>query len=229
LSEPRPSEAVAYTQEALRAVGDPADAVAMAAYLKTEMPFYGVKAPARKVVAKHLSATWPSSDAAEVWEVTDALWQLEHREEKYLAIGYLRRWVHKLDARDLSRVGAMIVQGAWWDLVDETAAHVVGPILRRQPESAWPIIERWNTDECMWLRRTSIICQLGSKDATDAHRLYRMILTCAHEREFFIRKAIGWALREYAKTDPDSVRAFVDANTTVLSPLSRREARKNLR
>ena len=200
----------------------------MAAYMKTDMPFYGVKAPRRRAIGRQLAAQWPAAHAADVWDIANALWRLDHREEKYLAIGYLRRWSRLLGVDDLDQVGALIVEGAWWDFVDELAAHVVGPIIRRDPERAWATVGPWNSAESMWLRRTSIICQLGAKEETDKRRLFDMCRSRAHETEFFIRKAIGWALREYAKTDPAAVSTFVTEHESELSPLSRREALKHL-
>jgi 3-methyladenine DNA glycosylase AlkD len=122
----------------------------------------------------------------------------------------------------------LIVEGAWWDLVDEVATHLIRQLVLDHPSATWPEIDRWIDDETMWLRRAAIICQVGAKDRTDAPRLFEFCRRRSHEREFFIRKAIGWALREYAKTSPEAVAAFVTRHEEELSPLSRREALKHI-
>jgi len=120
------------------------------------------------------------------------------------------------------------VTGAWWDFVDELATRRVGPILRSHAQEVGPIVLAWSRHDDLWLRRTSIICQIGSKGRTDRELLYACIEPSLGERDFFLRKAIGWALREHAKTDPGAVARYVDARAEDLSPLSRREALKHL-
>jgi 3-methyladenine DNA glycosylase AlkD len=124
------------------------------------------------------------------------------------------------------------VTGAWWDLVDTIASHHVREILERFPGEVTPLLERWAVDDDLWLRRTAMLSQLGRKSATDVE-LLRIVLESnledsLHGREFFIRKALGWALRDHARTDPDWVRAFVTEHESRLSGLSRREALKHL-
>jgi len=121
----------------------------------------------------------------------------------------------------------MIVTGAWWDYVDEVA-HLVGDMLRGHPRELRPVMRRWSTDNNVWKRRVSIICQLSFKDRTDLRMLYANIKPNLADREFFIRKAIGWALRSYAWTDPAEVARYVRENESRLSGLSRREALKNV-
>ena len=122
----------------------------------------------------------------------------------------------------------LIVTGAWWDLVDEAATKLVGTSLRKDPGLVTPTMRRWATDHDMWLRRSAIICQLGFGVVTDVGLLVDVCSANRGDREFFIRKAIGWALRDYARTDPDWVRAFVDDHRSDMSPLSVREAMKHL-
>jgi len=121
----------------------------------------------------------------------------------------------------------MIVTGAWWDYVDEIAP-VVGDLLRRYPKQIRPLMRRWSTDPNLWKRRVSIICQLAFKRDTDLDLLYANIEPNLAHRDFFIRKAIGWSLRQYAWTDPDEVARYVRAHEAQLSGLSRREALKNI-
>jgi 3-methyladenine DNA glycosylase AlkD len=121
----------------------------------------------------------------------------------------------------------MVVTGAWWDTVD-ALAHIIGDLLRDHPEKMKPLMRRWSSDANMWKRRVSIICQLGFKRETDLDLLYANIEPNLADRDFFIRKAIGWALRQYAWTDPDEIVRYVRAHEARMSGLSRREALKNI-
>ena len=123
----------------------------------------------------------------------------------------------------------MITQGAWWDFVDEIAAHLVGSVLLRQRDRLTPTMESWTTSNDMWLARTSIICQLRHKAETDTELLDSACTRNLESTEFFIRKAIGWALREYAKTDPAWVIGYVERHEDEMSGLTYREAMKHLR
>ena len=122
----------------------------------------------------------------------------------------------------------MIVTGAWWDYVDEVAIRRVGPILRTDPGVVSPMLHGWATDDDMWRRRTSIIAQIKSGPETDLDLLPDCLAPNLGHREFFVRKAIGWALREYAKTDPDWVRRYLADHQDQMSDLSKREAAKHL-
>lgn len=122
----------------------------------------------------------------------------------------------------------MITEGAWWDLVDETATHLICPLVVGYPQETWQVVDEWINDEDIWFRRAALICQIGAKEATEAERLFRFCEVSAHDTEFFIRKAIGWALREHAKTDPQAVAGFVTEHRDTLSGLSFREATKHI-
>jgi 3-methyladenine DNA glycosylase AlkD len=122
----------------------------------------------------------------------------------------------------------VLVTGAWWDVVDDAAAHLVGPLLLAHPAEVGPVLREWAVDDDRWLRRTSVIAQLLAKERTDLDLLTTAIDANLDDRDFFLRKAIGWALRQHARTDPDWVRAFVAERGDRLSPLSRREALKHL-
>jgi 3-methyladenine DNA glycosylase AlkD len=153
----------------------------------------------------------------------------EYREERYVAIdltGYhsYARWQ---DSSLLPLYEEMIVTGAWWDYVDEIAIRRVGPILRAEPATVRPLMVRWSRDADLWRRRTSVICQVGAKEHTDTVLLARTTEATLDEPDFFLRKGIGWALREYAKTDPEWVRQFV-GDHPALSALSRREALRRI-
>jgi len=212
----------------LAAVADPDRAAPMAAYMKTDMPFYGVPAPRRSPIAVEAVRRFPPGGRDEYRVGTLALWNRPHREEKYLAIEYARAFPRYITLSSVPLYRRMIIEGAWWDLVDEIAVHLVGRVLLTQRERMTPKVEAWIDDPHLWLRRTAIISQLGHKEATDAELLFEACNRRMEEKEFFIRKAIGWALRDYARTDPEAVVEFVTANRDRLSGLSYREATKHL-
>jgi 3-methyladenine DNA glycosylase AlkD len=211
----------------LAAEADPERAEGMAAYLKTEMPFYGVSSPARRRLLRQLAGFAPETNAEYRIQVID-LWEQPHREEKYLAIDWARRHRTFIRLENVDLYERMIVEGAWWDLVDDIAANLVGTVVRTDLDRMRPVLERWLTGDDLWLRRAVIISQLKSKDETDAALLFDACERTAHETDFFIRKAIGWALRQHSRVDPDAVRDFVEQHRDDLSGLSVREATKYL-
>lgn len=214
----------------LVAAADPARAPGMQAYMKSAMPYLGVPAVPLKQILKSIFAGL-AFDSAEHWRTEVlAVWRgARFREERYAAIELtaLRaaRAFQRIDA--LPMYEEMIVTGAWWDYVDAIAAHRLLPILRSDPETMRPAMLAWAVDADMWKRRSAILCQLEAKAATDLDLLYACIAPSIGSREFFLRKAIGWALRHYARTDPVEVIRYVEAHPE-LSPLSRREALKHV-
>ena len=212
----------------LRAAADPTKAAPMAAYMKTNAPFYGVQKASRVTVEREIVRRYPPQRRADYRRAVLALWNRPHREERYLAIDYACSFPQYITVSSFPLYRKMIVEGAWWDFVDATAIHLVGRVLLHQRDAATPKISSWIDDPDLWLRRSSIIGQIGHKEATDADLLFGACRSRMHEREFFIRKAIGWALRDYAKTSPLEVREFVLANRNGLSGLSFREATKHL-
>jgi 3-methyladenine DNA glycosylase AlkD len=222
-------ELLTAVRDGLAALADPVKAPQMQAYMKSAMPYRGVPTPPRRALMRELLAVRPPVARA-TWAATvRALWDgAAYREERYAATdlcghGSARAWQ---DAATVPLYEHFIVTGAWWDHVDAVAIHLVGSILRADPAGVGPTVRRWTTDEDRWLRRSSIIVQVGSKRATDTALLAAAIEPNVDDPDFFIRKGIGWALREYAKTDPDWVRTFVAAHE--LSALSRREATRHL-
>jgi 3-methyladenine DNA glycosylase AlkD len=162
-------------------------------------------------------------------ELVLALWNLDHREEKFIALGVARRFKAHIVPDQIDLYRQLIVEGAWWDLVDEVATHLIRDLVVGYPSASWPLVDRWIDDEDMWLRRTALICQVGAMEHTDPDRLFVFCAARAYEEEFFIRKAIGWALRDYARTDPAAVAAFINAHLDELSGLSYREGSKHIR
>lgn len=222
-------DSVIWLQAELSAAGDPEKAEGMQAYLKTDMPFYGVQKPGRTPILRELLADFSPATREEYENLVLALWGLPHREEKYMALGVAVRARAFIVPESLPLYERLIVEGAWWDLVDEVATHLVRPLVIQHPGQTWGTVDGWISADNLWLRRGALICQVGAKEETDAQRLFYFCESRMHEKEFFIRKAIGWALREYAKTDPDSVAAFVNDHRGELSGLSFREATKHIK
>lgn len=234
-------ELVAIIRRTIAEHADPDRAVAQQRYMKSTMPYYGLSRPLLSSSLRPVfgdRALLPTS--ADAWAgAIRELWDgATHREEWYAALMLARHRVAR-GWRDSSRLPLwrhLVTTGAWWDVVDEIAAHLVGPSLRAEPEAVRPVLWAWADDEHLWLRRTAILANLGARGHTDvgllAHAIEQNLeprLTgTALAREFFLRKAIGWALRDYATTDPDWVRAFVAQHRESLSGLSVREATKHL-
>ncbi len=221
-------ELIAFVQRELKDRSDPRKAAVMAAYMKTSMPFYGVAKPDRDPIHREIKKRFPISNRKEYERAVLGLWRLPHREEKYFAVDVARMGRDFIVPRSLPLYRRLIEEGAWWDLVDEVAAHLVGAILLHHRDEVAPTMDRWIADDDMWIRRAAIISQLTHKDKTDHARLFRYSLAQAGEKDFFIRKAIGWALRQYAYSEPDRVRDFIIKNRNRLSPLTYREAARVL-
>ncbi len=212
----------------LRHAADPARAPQMQAYMKSSMPYLGVPLPVTRRIARSAAARYPPADVSDLLASATALWRgARYREERYAAaeLTGLRLAAGRLEMLPLYR--EMIVTGAWWDHVDGISERIGGLLVAHRPVIE-PVIREWSTDPDRWLRRSSIISQLALKHRTDVVLLTDVIEPNLADREFFIRKAIGWALRQYARIDPDWVRAFVEAHGAAMSPLSRREAMKHL-
>ena len=215
----------------LSEVAEPERAPGMQAYMKSAMPYLGVSAvPMRQVCkAAFADVAWPDSEA---WQADVlAIWRgAEYREERYAAIELTgvraARGFQHMEA--LGMYEEMIVDGAWWDYVDAIAGQRLWAILQNDRAAMKAAMLGWSRDDDMWKRRSAILCQIRAKAATDLDLLYACIEPSLGSGEFFLRKAIGWALREYAWTDPEEVRRYVAANETRLSGLSRREALKNV-
>ncbi|MBS0504590.1 MAG: DNA alkylation repair protein [Proteobacteria bacterium] len=215
----------------LTAAADPSRAPAMQAYMKSAMPFLGVSAAPLRAVCKRVFANLDYPDAVAWRDDVLAIWRgAEFREQRYAAI----ELTGTRGARPFQRIDAlpmyeeMIVTGAWWDVVDAIATQRLWQILRNDSAPMRQAMLDWARGENMWKRRSAILCQLPAKGATDLDLLYACIEPSLDSREFFLRKAIGWALRQYARTDTEEVRRYVSAHENRLSGLSRREALKRI-
>jgi 3-methyladenine DNA glycosylase AlkD len=207
----------------------------MQAYMKSALPFRGVTSVPLRALTREVIAAHPLPDRAAWRTAVLELWDdAAYREERYAALAVAGHRLYRAhrDPESLGLYRHLVVTGAWWDLVDTIASHHVGEILDRHPGEVTPVLERWAVDEDLWLRRTAVLSQLGRKDGTDVallrFALEQNLEDSPHGREFFIRKALGWALRQYARTDPDWVRSFVSEHADRLSGLTRREALKHL-
>jgi len=219
-------------RSALRAGADAERAVGQQRYMKSPMPFLGLTSPQRHILLRPLLAD-PALriDSRAAWERSiRELWDgAEFREDRYAALALLRHRTYRSwrDPDVMPLVEHIVVTGAWWDYVDEVG-NVVGEVLLLDPEGEGLRMRAWSERDDLWLRRSAILSQLRHKDRTDTDLLEAVIEPNLDDRDFFIRKAIGWALRQYARTDPLWVRAFVDRHGDRLSGLSQREALKHL-
>lgn len=220
-------ERVAFVSEELHRLADAERAPGMARYLRTTMPCLGVPRPVLTGVLREARGRWPLTDASDYRETVEQLHALPHREEQYAAIDYARRSTRFVRFEHVDLYRTMIVDGAWWDLVDDFA-HVLCRLMLQDPTRTGPLLDDWIDADDLWLRRIAILGQLDAKERTDEMRLFGYCSRRAHEREFFIRKAIGWALRQYARTAPDTVRTWCLEHRNALSGLSFREATKHL-
>lgn len=216
---------------------DPLRAARQRAYMKSDLPYWGLTSPVLRAALGPVLADPALRLATRAeWEATvRTLWEeAGRREERYAAVAltghrHYRAWQ---DPGALALYAHLVVTGAWWDYVDEVASRRVGPILLRHKGAVEPTILSWAVGDDLWLRRTAIISQLSFGDATDLRLLADVIEAnlqgTAYGSTFWIRKAIGWALRQHARVDPDWVRRYVASQGDRLSGLSRREALKHL-
>jgi 3-methyladenine DNA glycosylase AlkD len=205
---------------------DPQAADPMRAYMRGAFPFLGLPSPKRRELAKRVLNGLPRPTEADLRGVALACWELPEREYQYFAVDLLVAHPSACGPAFLPTAELLITTRTWWDTVDPLASRVVGTIVARHP-TAVATMDRWIVDGDLWLARTALLHQLHHKRDTDTERLFRYCTLQAEHPDFFIRKAIGWALRQYARTDADAVRDFVKQNPQ-LSPLSVREALKNL-
>jgi 3-methyladenine DNA glycosylase AlkD len=206
---------------------DADQAIPMAKYMRNQFEYLGIKTPLRNALFKQFLASYGLPAQDKLPAVVRQLWRLPQREYQYIAMGFLDRMKEQVTPDSIPLIEYLIVTKSWWDTVDSLAGHVVGGLFTRHPQARGPSITRWRYDEDIWVRRTTLIFQLSYKKNTDEALLFSLINDNLGSSEFFINKAIGWALREYSKSNPTAVIEFVDK--TRLAPLSRREALKWMR
>ena len=208
----------------LKAVAHPDDAVAMKAYMKNKFEFLGVKTPARRKLAKAFFKQ--QTDSVIDWDFINESWSNPYRELQYAVLDYLESRKKLLIPSDLPRLKKLAQTKSWWDTID-FLDRLVGSIIARFPETK-EIILAWSRDEDIWLRRLAIDHQLLRKEETDTELLEKILVNNLGQTEFFINKAIGWALRDYSKTNADWVRDFIEQHREEMSALSIREGSKYL-
>lgn len=205
---------------------NPTQAFAMEQYLKNKFAFYGIKSPERRALQKPFLAKNRLPETNDLPTIVRELWHKEQREYQYFAIDLLKKYLRHAEPSFISLYEEMIVQKSWWDTVDLIASTLVGDLFRRFPDFLPDKPNSWTASSNMWLQRTAIIFQLKYRENTDFDLLKTYIIRGANSKEFFIKKAIGWALREYAKTNPEAVKYFLQSQP--LAKLSYREASKYL-
>lgn len=222
------SEVLSAVRRALRERADPVRGAGAQAYMKSAMPCLGVRVPEVRRIAAEAASGTPFASAGQLRATVLELWRnAAAREERYAAIDLTAEPLAAGDMLMLPVYEEMIRSGAWWDFVDPVAARLCG-LLQANREEMSEVLLGWSTDPDFWIRRAAILSQLKAKAATDTVLLAQVLATNMADPEFFIRKAIGWALREYSKTAPEWVAAFVAEHEAALSPLSRREALRRL-
>ena len=209
----------------LKSKGDELVALQQSKYLKNHFSFFGLKAEERRKLIKFYFANGGEPPVDSLEKTIKKAYAFEEREMHYFAIELLERQKKKWQEAHLGLAVWLITNNSWWDTVDLIATHLVGGLLKKFPTLIHHS-DQWVKHENMWLRRTALLYQLGYKEKTDADKLFSYCKMLAHEKEFFIKKAIGWALRQHGKYYPEAVKKFVEEN--VLSPLSKREALKHL-
>ena len=206
------------------AVANKDRAAEMEKYMKNNFPFLGIPTPKRREIQKDWLSKNKGSNA---FELAKKLWQLPEREYQYVGLDLIKKIkISEYKEKDLLSIKYMITHKSWWDTVDLLASHNVGFYFLKFPEFKDEIIKDWRNSNDLWLKRSTLLFQLKYKEATDFELLINLIDQYKGEQEFFIQKAIGWALRQYSKTNPESVKEFVNQRT--LSTVANREAMKYL-
>lgn len=200
-------------------------AIQMKRYMRNQFEFLGIQTPLRNAITKKLLADVDRTNTID-WALVKSCWSTPYREIHYFTIDYILKLKSQLKPTDLLQLKELITKNSWWDTIDRIR-EIMGILLVQYPEVKVTLIE-WSTDTNFWVRRAAIICQLLLKKSTDKELLEVTILNNLHSDEFFINKAIGWALRDYAKCNPTWVINFIDKNRDGLSKLTIREATKHL-
>ena len=205
---------------------NPAQAGPMKTYMRDQFEYLGIKTPENAALQKEFFAEHGFPPLTDLDVVLRDLWSLPQREFQYVAVGLLGRFNKQIPANFIKTIEYLLVTKSWWDTVDSIAGGTVGVHFQRFPEVREKYLPKWRASDNFWLRRTTILFQLNYKKETDFDLLCEIIRENLDSKEFFINKAIGWSLRQYARIDPKAVKRFV--KSTPLHPLSRREAMKHL-
>lgn len=205
---------------------DPEFAAWSERYFKDHFKFLGIRTPQRRKMTNQFIKEHGLPQKGGLEAVISSLWSLPEREYQRAALDILQKMKRELSSADMQWLTGLVVTRSWWDTIDVLSPHIFGHLFSNDEKLIKQYAEDWIEDDNIWLQRTALLYQSFYKDKTDEGRLYRFILKQKDSDEFFVQKAIGWALREYSKTDPDSVERFVSKHQ--LKPLSRREALKHI-
>ena len=197
----------------------------MKKYLKDQFEFYGISTPARRTMMSAHIKEYGLPEWSEIDVIARNLWELEERECQFTLVDLMNRMKKNLVPDNLPLLEYLISHKPWWDTVDALAGWLVGELFNKHPELIQPVTGRWMDSGDIWFQRSCLLFQLKYKEKTDLDLLYGFIEALSDHKSFWIRKAIGWVLREYSKTDPLTVQKYVDAHPE-LSGLSKREALK---
>jgi len=209
---------------AMRAAANPKVAQQQENYLLSKFVCLGLKTGPRRAILKEYIAEYGHPEHHEWNAVIDTLWQHPEREFHHFGMDLLIAKAKHATPEDLPLFEKMVLMHSWWDTVDMIAYKLIGPLLQRHSTLISPTIAKWMKSDELWLWRTCLLFQLRYKEKTDTSLFANTILQLANEQDFFIRKGIGWALREYSKTNPEWVKGFVANHLDKLSPLSKKEA-----
>lgn len=227
--EPDAKSAAAFVKTvvaALRPLADAQQAAGMRAYMRNQFRYLGIPTPERRAVVLRLVKDWNPQSAAEVRAAAEGLWRLQEREYAYAALDLLSKGSALLELADIEWLLNLALKNPWWDTVD-ALVKVIGAVVHRERAKGKRAMDRALKHKSLWIRRIAMLHQLGRKGETDKERLFAYADALAAEKEFFIRKAIGWALRDYAWHDPKAVRVYLLSARTRLSNLTYREAGKH--
>ena len=198
----------------------------MSQYMRNQFPFLGIRSPLRNELLKKIYAEFELPQGAALLTEVEEIFMLPEREFQYAAMAILDKCKKQLTCDDLAFCEKLLIQKSWWDSIDTIAPKIVGTIVLNNRSAGEIVMKQWSLSENMWLNRSAILHQLKYKEKMNEELLFEIIQEHLESKEFFIQKAIGWVLREYAKTKPETVRSFV--HSTDLKPLSRREALKHI-
>ncbi|MCB0593686.1 MAG: DNA alkylation repair protein [Lewinellaceae bacterium] len=222
-----PVEYLQHVKSVFQAAGDPERAQGQMAYMRNQFEYYGLRAPEWVALSKQIFADKGIPEGEDLQTLARLCMEDEYREINYFALEMVQKVQKKQPEAFIEFFEELITTRSWWDTVD-WLSKLVGIHFRRFPHLIAPVTERWMASGNMWLQRVCLIFQLTYKEKTDTELMFRFILELQDSKEFFIQKAAGWALRQYSKTDPEAVKAFIEAHPG-LAPLTKREGLKRLK
>ena len=197
----------------------------MSKYMLNKFEYIGIKTPERRKIFKNFFKEYKNEEKID-WEFVNKCWENKYREFQYIAADYLKNMKDKLTIDDIPKFKRLILEKSWWDTIDNLDMTIGALALK--DSNVNKILLEWSLDENIWLRRAAIDHQLLRKEKTNTELLEKILKNNLGQNEFFINKAIGWALRDYSKTNPEWVKNFIEENKEKMAKLSIKEASKYL-